>query len=82
MIQLVLMSLGTKMHIQEAKAYANKRVELSWIDRKGEAICEVVDVYEVSFVPLYGPCMITGAGEIRLDRIQACVLIEPAKIAS
>ena len=60
------------MHIQEAKTYVNSRVNLTWLDRNGKEISEVVDVFEVNFVPYYGPCMITNAGEIRLDRIQAC----------
>jgi hypothetical protein len=70
------------MEIQEAKEYVNRRVELSWLDRRGETITDEVDVYEVTFVPLYGPCMITSAGEIRLDRVQACVETVPLRIAS
>lgn len=70
------------MQIQEAKAYVNCRVELTWTDRKGEANTDVVDVYEVNFVPLYGPCMITNVGEIRLDRVLACSAVVPAKLAS
>lgn len=76
------MSSGTTMQIQEAKAYVNCQVELTWTDRKGVANTDVVDVYEVNFVPLYGPCMITNVGEIRLDRVQACSAIVPAKLAS
>lgn len=60
------------MHIQDARTFANQRVNLTWLDRRGAEISDLVDVYEVNFVPLYGPCMITSAGEIRLDRIQAC----------
>lgn len=61
-----------QMHIQEAKAFANQRVQLTWLDRRGEEVSDQVDVYEVNFVPLYGPCLITNVGEIRLDRVQAC----------
>jgi hypothetical protein len=64
------------MNIHEAKAYKNRRVGLTWLDRKGQPVSQVVDVYDVNFVPFYGPCMITDAGEIRLDRIQSC---EPAE---
>lgn len=69
------------MQIQEAKAFVNERVQLTWLDRKGESHSELVDVYEVNFVPLYGPCMITNVGEIRLDRVEACELREK-RIAS
>jgi len=30
----------------------------------------------VNFVPLYGPCLITDVGDIRLDRIQSMDLVE------
>jgi hypothetical protein len=66
------------MQIQEAKAFVNSRIKLRWMDRKGEEIEEVVDLYDVTFVPLYGPCMITTAGEIRLDRIVACEKVAKA----
>lgn len=69
------------MHIQEAKTFANQRVQLTWVDRRGDSYSDVVDVFEVNFVPLYGPCMITSAGEIRLDRIQSCH-VAAASIAS
>lgn len=69
------------MEIQEAKTFANQRVHLTWVDRRGAEITDLVDVYEVNFVPLYGPCMITSAGEIRLDRVRACALLA-ASIAS
>ena len=62
------------MLIKEAKTYVNTRVNLSWVDRNGAENAGVVDVYEVNFVPFYGPCMITSMGEIRLDRIQSCEL--------
>ncbi len=70
------------MQIQEAKTFIGRQVALEWTDRKGALLTDVVDVYEVNFVPLYGPCMITSVGEIRLDRIQSCVLPEPIRIAS
>ena len=69
------------IQIQEAKAFVNERVQLTWLDRKGEPHSELVDVYEVNFVPLYGPCMITNVGEIRLDRVETCELREK-RIAS
>jgi len=75
-------SSGTSMQIQEAKSFVEHQVSLEWADRKGEIHRDVVDVYEVNFVPLYGPCMITSAGEIRLDRIQGCQLFEATRIAS
>jgi len=69
------------MDIHEAKAFANQRVQLTWLDRRGDANSDQVDIYEVNFVPLYGPCLITNVGEIRLDRVQACTALA-TRIAS
>jgi hypothetical protein len=30
---------------------------------------ELAEIFDVGFVPLYGPCLITDIGEIRLDRV-------------
>lgn len=64
------------MGIHEAKRFLNSNVRLTWTNRKGDEISDSVFVYEVGFVPLYGPCLVTSKGEIRLDRIHGCELIE------
>lgn len=69
------------MTILEAKSYIGAEVELSWLDRKGEEVHAVTRVYSADFVPLYGPCLITDAGEVRLDRIVACELSYAIKAA-
>lgn len=67
-----------KMHFKEAKAFINSRIHLTWTDRKGEELQKEVDLYQVSFMPFYGPCLITNVGEIRLDRVIACIKAEKA----
>jgi hypothetical protein len=57
------------MSIQEAKQYIGKPVQLGWTGRKGDEITDTVYVFNVGFVPMYGPCLITDKGEICLDRI-------------
>lgn len=64
------------MGILEAKAFINQWVQLTWSDRRGREIQDLVQVFEVEFVPLYGPCLITSQGDIRLDRIAACFVAE------
>ena len=44
-------------------------VEVVYADRKGTEIKEVAEIFDVNFVPLYGPCLITDIGDIRLDRV-------------
>jgi hypothetical protein len=59
------------MTIQDAKAYIGMPLRLTWTGRKGEELNDLVYVFNVGFVPLYGPCLITDKGEIRLDRVVA-----------
>jgi hypothetical protein len=69
------------MTIREAKSFIGQEVALSWHDRKGDEIHAVTRIYSADFVPLYGPCLITDAGEIRLDRVVLCERIAAAKAA-
>ncbi|HVT14208.1 MAG TPA: hypothetical protein VHE55_18240 [Fimbriimonadaceae bacterium] len=69
------------MTIIEAKSFIGSEVELSWRDRKGDELSSRTRVYAADFVPLYGPCLLTDAGEIRLDRVISCVAVQVQKIA-
>ena len=69
------------MTISEAKSLVGSDVALTWRDRNGGELNEVTHVYTADFVPLYGPCLITDSGEIRLDRIVAYELAENRKTA-
>lgn len=44
-------------------------VNLVYKDRKGDEIAQVAEVFDVGFVALYGPCLMTDIGEIRIDRV-------------
>jgi hypothetical protein len=59
------------MNIQDAKTFVGMPLRLTWTGRKGDEQTDLVYVFNVGFVPLYGPCLITDKGEIRLDRIVA-----------
>ena len=69
------------MTIQEAKSMIGLEVSIAWRDRKGEEVHQVAKVFSADFVPLYGPCLVTDAGDIRLDRIVSCELVAQRKIA-
>ncbi len=66
------------MELTIAKGYDKTNVRLSWYDRGGTLHTEDVYVMEVGFVPMYGQCMVTSVGEIRLDRIYTCERLEAA----
>lgn len=59
------------MNIQDAKSFVGMPLKLTWTGRKGDEQTDLVYVFNVGFVPLYGPCLITDKGEIRLDRVVA-----------
>ena len=64
------------MLISDAKNFVGERVEVRFFDRRMKEVVEVAEVFDVNFVPLYGPCLITDVGDIRLDRIQSMDLVE------
>lgn len=61
------------MLITEAKQFVGLMVEVQYTDRKGELITDSAEVFDVNFIPLYGPCLITNIGDIRLDRVHSLI---------
>lgn len=57
------------MQFREAQQYIGANCEVAWRDRHGNLQSQEVFVMDVSFVPLYGICLITDSQEIRLDRV-------------
>ena len=56
----------------EAKELVGQIVEVEYTDRSGNLFIQNAQLYEIGFLPLYGPCLILDIGEIRLDRVTAC----------
>ena len=56
----------------EARAYVGRTVNIEYADRTGRTSNETTEVYDLGFLPVGGPCLITDVGEIRLDRILNC----------
>lgn len=69
------------MLLSEAKRYVGQLVSMSYRERSGETVEKVAEIYDIGFVPLYGPCLITDIGEIRLDRLQTCTLVAQEQAA-
>lgn len=63
------------MLISDAKTYVGQSIDVRFTDRAGREFCERVEVFDIAFVALYGPCLITDFGEIRLDRIVGCEVV-------
>ena len=60
------------MLLSEAKRFVGQYVNLTYRERSGETVEKIAEIFDIGFVPLYGPCLITDVGEIRLDRLEAC----------
>ncbi len=57
------------MSFNEAQQYVGMECTVAWRDRRGEVQERNLFISDVSFVPLYGICLITDYMEIRLDRV-------------
>jgi len=64
------------MSFKEAQQYIGTSCEVTYRDRRGEIQTRQVFVTDVTFVPLYGLCLITDYGEIRLDRLVSVNVLE------
>lgn len=69
------------MLISDAKSYVGQMVEIVFKGRGGTETSDTAEVFDVNFVPLYGPCLITDIGDVRLDRIVSIGPVSMAKAA-
>lgn len=69
------------MSINEVRNLVGQTVHIAWYDRKG-GTCETdTTLYQATFLPMYGPCVITDHGEIPIDRLILCEPMAQAKAA-
>jgi hypothetical protein len=66
----------------EAKAYVGQIVQVEYADKAGNIYIQNAELYDIGFLPLYGPCLILDIGEVRLDRVQALRPVKEAKTAA
>ena len=59
------------MLLSDAQKMVGQTVVVSYQDRIGEIQTNVVEVFDACFVAMFGPCLVTDQGEIRLDRLVA-----------
>jgi hypothetical protein len=69
------------MLIADAKKLVGHVAHVTFTDRSGQEYVELAEIFDVGFVPLYGPCFITDVGEIRLDRILSCETAAQVRVA-
>jgi hypothetical protein len=64
------------MSFKDAQQYIGRSCEVAWRDRRGDLQTKQVFVTDVTFIPLYGLCMVTDYGEIRLDRVVSVDVVD------
>ncbi len=57
------------MQIPEAKNYLGRHCTVTFRDRHGEIHTQDTRVHDVTFVPMYGGCLIGDVDDIWLDRV-------------
>jgi hypothetical protein len=72
---------GKHMLISDAKKFIGQWADVCYTDRTGAEVNETVEIFDVNFIALYGPCIITDMGDIRLDRIVGVTPVEVRKVA-
>lgn len=65
---------------RDAKIYIGQTVEIEFQDRAKKTHRKVVEIYDVGYLPAFGPCLITDIGEIRLDRVIDCQVLNSSEV--
>jgi len=55
------------MHIPEAKQFLGRNVSVTYRDRHGDLHTKTLHVHDVSFVPMYGGCLVGDIDDIWLE---------------
>ena len=63
------------MLLTEAKAYIGKKCSIRFQDRHGQEQSVVSNIYDATYVPLYGGYLVTDNDDIRLDRVCSIALV-------
>lgn len=64
------------MYIPEAKQYLGKNVAVTYRDRHGDLHTKSLHVHDVTFVPIYGGCLVGDIDDVWLDRVTNINTIE------
>ncbi len=64
------------MFIPEAKQYLGRNVAVTYRDRHGDLHTKSLHVHDVTFVPIYGGCLVGDIDDVWLDRVTNINTIE------
>lgn len=57
------------MYIPEAKQYLGRNVSVTYRDRHGDSHTKSLHVQDVTFVPMYGGCLVGDIDDIWLEKV-------------
>ena len=64
------------MHLPDAKKYMGQNVVVTFRDRHGDIHEQQTKVHDISFVPMYGACLVGDLDDIWLDKVTSISAIE------
>ena len=64
------------MYIPEAKQYLGRNVSVTYRDRRGDTHTKSLLVHDVTFVPMYGACLVGDIDDIWLDKVTSISAVE------
>ena len=64
------------MLVPEARNYLGRNCTVTYRDRHGDHHTRSMHLHDVTFVPLYGPCLVGDGDDIWLDRVTSISAIE------
>ena len=64
------------MLIPEAKNYLGQNCSVTYRDRHGDTHTTTVHVHDVTFVPMYGGCLVGDIEDIWLEKITSISALE------
>lgn len=57
------------MMIPEAKSYLGRNCTITYRDRHGDQHTKRMHIHDVTFVPMYGGCLVGDIDDIWLDKV-------------
>lgn len=67
------------MLVTDAHRFVGQFIVLTTATPAGGSEERLAEVFDVGFVPLLGPCLVTDLGDVRLDRVVSAVPFESAR---
>jgi hypothetical protein len=57
------------VYIPEAKQYLGRNVAVTFRDRRGDMHTKSMHVHDVTFIPMYGGCLVGDTDDIFIEKI-------------